>query len=998
MPPKQTIFPLHGDPDFAGKISKLEEYRMFATDPITKLDSKEAFEEKVQSACSGFEKTLYQHMMQHYLSRRSPYRSILLFHGLGVGKTCSSITIAESFLLDHTQSMPPRILVVSPIALRRSYEDQIFSTSKYLESVVQQNPEILKNQCTSDTYAHLIHGNPAKELFLRRVQALIRSRYEFITYDSLVNYVAANTKVTDMVIIVDEAHNLRHQETEKKAAEALEKLLDNGERNRLVLLSATPMYNEPDEIIWLLQLLLRNDKRQMKLPSTLFKKDGTLETKNAKIIQQLAQEYISYIRGKNPFAFAARISPVVSGYPILGDTWAQHIDDGIVVSNIGTKQKDGGVIDESEAVKIGSSPKQLQWLNITYPGGTHGEKGFDKMFDRVGNPFPVVYRPTQMNKLMPSPGQLETCASKFAKVCDIIRNSQGIVLIYSQFVWSGVIPLAIALEHLGFKRYGATDLLSSPSLVPNPVNYQNVKLPHYCILSGDANVMGSSKIETLRRVINSKENLHGEKIKVVLITPIAGEGLSFQNVREVHIMDPWYHMNRIEQVIGRAIRTCSHTLLPPEERNVTVFLHACVGSGKKDTADIHAYKIAARKWKQTKEVEALIRDYAIDCAIHYHLNYLPKSLFNFEMMMRTSQNKLSPYHFGDAEEYKPACGYIGDSKHKTSDDRTMRTQAYISLLPTAIQRMEKYIITKLKDRVYFTLDELVKTSRMNDHIIYEALERLAVFPNKWISTYECHFHKGGIVFVQRNELSPQIEIPLVRTTVDTYLDKDTSEAQSSSNKCDPSSLLKSVPISADLDVTLLMTYMMLDSACWSDVAEYMIENQLTDPTVQLLLPLIANTGAFIVKKELPRLPSRHDKYIGYVDIFNKDDFKAFVYDTNENKYRAATDNEIRQLKEKRKRWTKPAADVLYGVMEPFKFSKSPEAPYRSTLKLMLPGPTVGKRRGVVCTSNKKHELATWLSELGDKKTESASKEQMCFTIAVKLLKANRLLMYPEWKP
>lgn len=998
MPPKQTIFPLHGDPDFAGKISKLEEYRMFASNPISQLDSKEKFEEKVQAACSGFEKTLYQHMMQHYISRRSPYRSILLFHGLGVGKTCSSITIAESFLLDHTQSMPPRILVVSPIALRRSYEDQIFSTSKYLESIVQQNPEILKNQCTADTYAHLIHGNPSKDLFLRRVQTLIRSRYQFITYDSLVNYVATNPKVTDMIIIVDEAHNLRHQETEKKAAEALEKLLEHGERNRLVLLSATPMYNEPDEIIWLLQLLLRNDKRKIKLPSTLFKKDGTLDSKNAKIIQQLAQEYISYIRGKNPFSFASRISPIVSGYPILKEQWAQHIDDGIVVSNIGSKQKDGGVIDETDAVKIGSSPKQLQWLNITYPSGSHGEKGFDKMFDRVGNPFPVVYRSNQLNKLMPTRGHLETCASKIAKICDIIRNSEGIVLVYSQFVWSGVIPLAIALEHLGFKRNGGTDLLASPALVPNPVTYPNIRLPHYCILSGDANVMGSSKIEALRRVINSKENLHGEKIKVVLITPIAGEGLSFQNVREVHILDPWYHMNRIEQVIGRAIRTCSHTLLSPEERNVTVFLHACVGSGKKDTADIHAYKIASRKWKQTKEVEALIRDHAIDCAIHYNINYLPKSLFNFEMTMRTSQNKIFPYHFGDGEEYKPACGYIGDSKHKTSDDRTMRSQVYITLLPTALQRMEKYIITKLNDRVYFTLDELVKASRMNDHIVYEALEKQAVFPNKWIPKYECHFHKGGIVFVEQKELPPQAEIPLIRTSIDTYLDDDTRETHTPSQKCDPLSILKSVPVSADQDVTLLLTYMMLDSECWGTVAEYMIAHQTDDQTVKVLIPLLAKTGAFVAKKELPRLPSNHDQYLGYIDIFNKDEFKAFVHDMKDNKFRVATDNELRQLKEKRTLWTKPNTDVLYGVMEPFKFSKSTDAPYRSTLKLMLPGPTVGKRRGVVCTSNKKNELHTWLSDLGHTDTGSETKEQLCFTIAVKLLKENRLLVYPEWKP
>jgi hypothetical protein len=42
----------------------------------------------------------------------------------------------------------------------------------------------------------------------------------------------------------------------------------------------------------------------------------------------------------------------------------------------------------------------------------------------------------------------------------------------------------------------------------------------------------------------------------------------------IHIMDPWHHLNRLEQVIGRGIRYCSHIDLPEEDRNVLVFLHA----------------------------------------------------------------------------------------------------------------------------------------------------------------------------------------------------------------------------------------------------------------------------------------------------------------------------------------------------------------------------------------------------------------------------------------
>lgn len=1000
-----SIFPEHNDPHFARKLTHLEEYMMFAHPPQTPVKNSTMFEQKVKDACSGFEKAMYQHLMQHYLSRRSPYRSLLLFHGLGVGKTCSSITIAESFLQDHSVGMAPRILVVSPIALKKSYEDQIFSVTRFLDD----NPEQLRNQCTSDTYVKLIHGNPPKDVFLRRIQQLIRGRYHFITYDRLVSYVEEHPKVTDMVVIVDEAHNLRHQETEKKAADALETLLENGERNRLVLLSATPMYNEPNEILWLLKLLLKNDQRNTSLlPSSLYKKDGRLDRKASKILAQLSQEYISYIRGKNPFTFAARVSPSRSGIPVAGDAWARFIEDGIVLSPLGIKQKDGGVVEEETAVKrAGSSPKQLQWLNVTYPQNSHGEKGFDRMFDRVGDPFPVMYRALFKNRLMPSPGNLEMVASKLQTVSDFVRKADGIVLIYSQFVWSGVVPMAIVLEHMGFRRYGGTDMLQHPELIDAPVKYPGISLPQYCILSGDANVMGSSKIEALRRVINNADNSIGQRIKVVLITPVAGEGLSFQNVREVHILDPWYHMNRMEQVIGRAIRTCSHQTLPIEKRNVSVFLHAVVGSKGGDTADIHALKIAARKWQQTKEIETIIRDHAMDCSLQYHLNYMSKDMFPLEVLMQSSQGAMFSYQFGDEITAKPACDPLDPLvplDTKTGSVATVPSHVYAALIPTALRRLEKFIQTNIGSRLYFDMSELVTQARMTKHdIVYAALKQ-SVYPHQWIDGYDMFFHMGGVVFVPRQLPSPQKELALPQTKREPFqLHENTDDTNTQNvSPCDPESILRSIPPNTDVSVATLMFYMFMDSHCWSDVAQYMIMNQ-TSPIVKTHIQVLLRTGAFIEKRELSRNPvppNASGNAIGYVDIFQKDKFIVYLWD--KTGFRIANDAEVRALQRTRKQWTKmiDTSSTLYGVMEPFKFSKAADAPLRATLKLMLPGPTVGKRRGVVCSSNKKKDLQNWLQEMGHSADADGTdtKEQMCFSIALSLLRSGKLLLYPEWKP
>ena len=71
----------------------------------------------------------------------------------------------------------------------------------------------------------------------------------------------------------------------------------------------------------------------------------------------------------------------------------------------------------------------------------------------------------------------------------------------------------------------------------------------------------------------SPNNFHGEIAKIFMITAAGAEGITLRNVRYVHIMEPYWHPVRIEQVIGRARRICSHNDLPENERKIEVFLY-----------------------------------------------------------------------------------------------------------------------------------------------------------------------------------------------------------------------------------------------------------------------------------------------------------------------------------------------------------------------------------------------------------------------------------------
>ena len=1047
----ELIYPEYGDKDFAKKITNLAEYKVFYKEALAPIHNVEEFEKYVTMSCSGFEKTIYQNFVQHYLSRRSPYKSLLLYHGLGSGKSCSSITIAEALLLDHSQNEPPKILVVSPASLQTSFEEQIFSYTQYFE----YGDEMLKNQCTDATYRNLVYISGIKDdkqktvIIRKRIRDLIHSRYEFITYEGLVNYLSKrnNEPVTDKVIIVDEAHNLRQNEGEKAAAEALFKIIETGERNRLVLLSATPMYNEPNEIFWLLSLLIKNDKRneyvddrnkELKLQfMKLFKTNSIEDEDGFRILKVFANEYISYIKGVNPFTFPVRFSPKVNGIQVMKDEWAKDIQDGIIPTPLGANQK--GIIKQSSIAgkQIKNSPVLLQLTNITYPGtNEYGEEGFKKIFRRIESDYlQVEYIGNKENALLPTSDKLGSIASKMMRICDIIRSSEGIVVVYSQFVWAGVIPLAIALEHMGFERYisnSATQniLRKSTGIGANvkgkkaeekqkdvkTVKYKGISSPNYCILSGDVSVMGNSKIYDILAKVNSSSNINGQKIKVVLMTPVAAEGLNFKNVREIHILDPWYHMNRLEQVIGRTVRTCSHSLLPINKRNVTVHLHVTTLdkenhgdlANNNETADLHAYKISARKLFEMKKAEKVIRDSALDCSLMFNINYFPKDIFQFSVNMETSQNNEIEYAYGDSVENKPICDKINKIIKTTDTDILYRNDVYQTMIPSYISKIKKYIETKKKlvkksengsgfeietfTNIYIPIDEIIEHLQINRIIALNILEKI-LYPAIIIQNHRIYpytYTNGnnkeyGILIEPENDAIVRTEIKLP-SSVDVQPVEEL--------KCNIDSLLSPLNNpSQDFFVATYKLYTDIDSHCWPELAKKCIETR--SPIIDRFADYLGRTGALIAKEELPKVSHvTGQKYIGYVNIFNINTFEVIIYDNKSKIYRDPTELEMKLIKDGRVEFEKPKQSI-YGVLIPHKNKKNPLEPARNDLKIINPG-TTGK--GAECTTKKWNEINELLEKFGVKKDENAIKSSICFTLGVEMFRKGALLLYPELKP
>lgn len=976
-------YPDHGDPAFQQKIGSMAEFQEFRVPDVAKVANISEYEQRVAKACGGFEKAIYQQLVQHYLSYQSPYRGILLFHGLGVGKTCSAITIAEALLQDdrnlYTANDPP-VWVVLPTALHDAFESQICQVTKLMD------PEAVFDQCTGDTYKRMVHSAKDEATMTKKVEQLIKQRYKLLTYEGFASEVAKRKDgICDKVIIVDEAHNLRVQESDKRAANALIDVAKLGVNNRIILLSATPMYNDTDEIFWLLSVLTENDKRIVlrKLP-TLYNQKGERNESVFKLLKQLASEYISYIRGTNPFTFAARLSPAKSGVTMYQEDsnseWLQHIRDGLVPTEMSDVQR-------KAITKLSKSDAILhQANNICFPGssGVHiGRDGFNTVFTAVddADPIQVKYKKGYEDTLCPDDDHLGKYGPKLKSICDLIAKTDGIVVVYSQFVWGGIVPLACALEHMGFERYGTRNMIKNPKILQPEVRYPGIPFPKYCILSGDPKVMKSGKHEIDRMVaaINHPNNLHGENVKVVLMSPVAGEGLSLRNVREVHIMDPWYHLNKLDQVIGRAIRTCSHTALPLEERNVTVFLHVATNT-KKESTDIHSYKIAARKAKQMDEVESIIRDASMDCSLLQNVNYFPKGLFGFDLIFKTSRGAFVPFTLGDDEIYAPKC----NTETKGRAEMIKPKEAFRHLIPLGIQRLRKHIKSHSQE-IFFPRSTLLQVIGLSEElgsiVLYNATKGGILVA-----------HRDGFVIVNNKNEPSAKRVLLVSPKTKTEENKGAKE-----DTCQIVKVFEGIPVDQPHVATLMM-YLSMDSKCWrvfaKEVCQHGIEHY---HTIKKHISLLAKQGCFVRHKELPKFknPGKME-YIGFVDIFDKSNFT--LYDQEKGSFRDATESEVVAIKKDRQEVTPPVKlDALYGALEA-KTSKKDEIA-RFDIKLYVPGPNAEKRRGVVCTSTKKGEMQKNLESLGVKvDIDALTKEQICFTLALELLQRKRLYLLPTSKP
>jgi len=625
----------------------MQNFKKYILPDIIRKEGEDPCNEKL-----SHELTLYQKFIAAYLDYRTPFNDLLVYHGLGSGKTVTVINV-YNLLFNYTPKW--NVFLIIPAALK------------------------------NDPWLKDIQVWLKKENYEERFKNFV-----FVHYDSpfadrdFIDKIKKADSSKPFLFIIEEAHrfinNVYNNISTKKGKRAqiiydyIQQEKKENKHNGIMLLSATPVVNNPFELALIFNLLRPNSFptseaqfNQLYISSTDF---SSLNEDNKNMFQRRIIGLVSYYLGATPDKYARK---VVHYKNILMNDYFEEIYNyfenleeekeklrkryargksetstylaytrqacNFVFPNINNQvdgekrprpskfkisEQDAHIIDESKdeekkRLLIKSSKEIAEYMKaikmftnsfIDYCKDIHRKDKIDKntiqddikKFQTKFNSSFTKFIELEKNKskLFET---LYKCSPKMVTIIFNILKSKGPVLVYSNYVeMEGLQILKIYMNFFGFIDY------NKDSIKDNSYDFLRFTEYHGSIKKEDRDLN--------KKVFNSRpDNVYGKKIKVIMISPAGSEGINLYNVRQVHIMEPYWNEVRIEQVIGRAIRQCHHVDLPIEERRVDVFRYKMIRKNGKETTDEKLESISRRKNNLLISFLEAIKEVAVDCEL-----------------------------------------------------------------------------------------------------------------------------------------------------------------------------------------------------------------------------------------------------------------------------------------------------------------------------------------------------------------------------------------------
>lgn len=454
--------------------------------------------------------------------RKTKKRGVLYDHGLGSGKTSASILSAIEYIKKNNIEY---IWVFTTGSLRQNF------VGEYLTKF----------------------GD--KELF---------NRFKFVTYNrNDIRQALKKDNLDNSLIIIDEAHNIiRSKKNQSEQYSAVYDKVNEAKNVKILLLTGTPLTSDREELFLIIDMLDPGIITREKFYDIVNNiDDDSNKSKIRKILSPIVSHMTSMEKGVYPDLEVKYIN-----VPMTEEQYEEYKK--IRKEEQGTKP---GNASKYASMNTWKKAKARYYLYITrlrsrqignmiypkknilsdnIPDDTYEECGWitDDYISNIGSFSP-----------------------KMKKIIDIVENTKGKVVIYSQFKTRyGVYLLDAIFYSLGY----------------NPLLY-----------TGDLN---DKERKYILEKFNSEDNLYGENNKILNITDAGSLGINVMAARALIIMEQNLNETLIQQTIGRTRRFGSHSMLPKKEQNVTVYrLFSTTPSGE-ETSDHEMFNRGCSKLQKLK--------------------------------------------------------------------------------------------------------------------------------------------------------------------------------------------------------------------------------------------------------------------------------------------------------------------------------------------------------------------------------------------------------------
>ena len=735
---------------------------------------------------------------------------LLIIHEAGTGKTCTMLAVSEFYeMMSRTLEGMTDSLLRQGFPIKKTY-------------VIVRN-DILKDEfinqlvctCTVGKY-ETKYVNDAKDERSRmsRIKKEIGRWYEVMTFRDFSNMINQRKKegfdtkgkniyriesklsdeeirkeFSNCLFFVDEIHNLRNVEgdfgeitdDDKESSmlnyTSLWKVFHTANNIKIMLATATPMINEPSDLVPILNLLL--PKEDQVADGTDFAKWSLTQ------FEKLVRGMVSFVRvldtGIDIEYQGERIEETylnVAGKKVQ----ASSLLDATMMSPFQSRTYLDAEVKESKGGKGGGIRKAARHAsNFVFPReiemkkgqayfdetaiGRIGTDGFDKyVMEENGN---YRFRPEFKKLVEPFIAEvdgedqpytyLNEFSSKFMDVIQKCEENPGNCFCYTDdfATASGAVLLGLCFEIFGYKKYNPTSKAFETTGTKTSLGYcsrdnsdetgssqRKIRIKpekRYAILTSDVDR------ETVRNILtlfNSKENLNGEYIKVFIASRKAREGLNLANVQNIHLIAPAWNYSNMYQAIYRAIRATSHVELlnflrekaviekrnPDEVRvQVRVYLHCSILSDEPEiqelseevgktniSVELQMYQLSEEKDRNNSVVMRMLKQCAIDCQINKDRNQRPTD-----------------------EDGSQACNYDRcDFKCVDPDPKEIDFTTY-----------DVYYKDELIEKIKTKLIELFE--KKNTYSASEIFDKIYEFPSKFILQGLAEMIKDKTPFVNR---------------------------------------------------------------------------------------------------------------------------------------------------------------------------------------------------------------------------------------------------------